>query len=390
MKNKTYWGLLFIVLLGSFLFVNESKVYAKGSEPEYTLKKNEFGDEITITITKKEKYDKYVIQMKSDSQTKLKTIKTLKESGTGTCSYTVKKLKPGTYSFRVKGYNIRGYYDYSKTKRMTLNQEAQGNNLLINSEVFPDDIFRKWVKENIDTDGDGQLSENEINIVTEIIIRDSDVIFSLKGIEVFKNLKILNFGTSGCLGKLDLSKNPKLEEVYCTSSGLKKLKIGKNSALRVLYCNGNANMESLDLKYAINLEELDCSECSRLEKLNIKNAKKLVKLDCNRCNLYSLDIKKSSSLEELDVRYNKYLKNLDLSNNILLSDLEISFSGVEKLDLRKNSALTKLNISSDQSYMVGQSNYSSNAKIYYDYDKKSSPYKYYNESGTGKLVRNNK
>lgn len=381
------------IILGILLFVfvlenNNTEVQA-GTSPEFTIKQNETGDAIIVTITKQAKYEKYVIQMKSDYETELKKIKTINETGTGTCSYTIKNLSPGTYRIRVKakdGY----YYDYSKLKRITLNEEAQGNNILINSELFSDDSFRKWICTNIDKDGDGQLSEDEINNTEEIFVSDTDIIFSFKGIEVFKNLKKFSAGDRGYIGKLDLSKNLKLEEIYCYDAFVTKLKVGKNKALRKLYCGKNEDLKSLDLKYAIALEELDCHGCKRLESLNICNAKALKSLDCYKCDLNSLNINKSISLESLELRHNKYLKSLDLSNNKALVELFVSFSGVKDLDLSKNTSLKLLYYSSDQSYMIKKSNYPSDTMVCCDSEEKtSSPYKYWLGSD-GKIHTNRK
>ncbi len=54
----------------------------------------------------------------------------------------------------------------------------------INEENFPDAIFREYVSTNLDTDGDGALSDAEIEAVTSIDV-SGDGISSLQGIEFF-------------------------------------------------------------------------------------------------------------------------------------------------------------------------------------------------------------
>lgn len=60
----------------------------------------------------------------------------------------------------------------------------------IDADNFPDENFRKYVLENIDGDGDGKLSESEIEGCEEINV-DRKEISDLKGIENFTELKIL-------------------------------------------------------------------------------------------------------------------------------------------------------------------------------------------------------
>ena len=62
--------------------------------------------------------------------------------------------------------------------------------IAINSENFPDEVFREYVKTNFDIDKDGFLSENEICSVVEISLNEKDI-SDLTGIEYFTHLKVL-------------------------------------------------------------------------------------------------------------------------------------------------------------------------------------------------------
>ncbi|MEG1301860.1 MAG: hypothetical protein RSC93_14290, partial [Erysipelotrichaceae bacterium] len=103
--------------------------------------------------------------------------------------------------------------------------------IAINETNFPDANFRKYIKDtpiviaggtkiNIDANGDGSLSQDEI-INTKVINLNVDV-NSLKGIEYFTAL----------------------ENLACDDSSLKSLDLSQNSALKTISCNNNQNLTS--------------------------------------------------------------------------------------------------------------------------------------------------
>ena len=117
-----------------------------------------------------------------------------------------------------------------------------GNKVPINSTVFPDDNFRKYISQNFDTNGDGVLSEGEIAKVKKISIYNYDYgLTSLDGIEVFYALESLDCEKNQ-LSELDVSKNVALEELDCSSNRLSKLDVSKNAALKYLHCDSNVKL----------------------------------------------------------------------------------------------------------------------------------------------------
>ena len=52
----------------------------------------------------------------------------------------------------------------------------------IDEDHFPDEVFRTYVAENFDTDGDKTISESEAEIVTEICVPNMGI-SSLVGVE---------------------------------------------------------------------------------------------------------------------------------------------------------------------------------------------------------------
>ncbi len=77
----------------------------------------------------------------------------------------------------------------------------------LNETNFPDEYFRKYVKQ-LDTDGDGSFSEDEIAAVTRINCRAMQI-SSLQGVECFTALTELWCDTNQ-LTSLDVSRNTAL------------------------------------------------------------------------------------------------------------------------------------------------------------------------------------
>ena len=106
----------------------------------------------------------------------------------------------------------------------------------INATNFPDDIFRQWVLDNCDTDGDGTLSTTEA--AKKLINVQGKGIANLKGIEHFTAATLLNISNNQ-LTTVDLSKNTKLTRLDCNNNQLTKLNVAKNTALTKISCYGN-------------------------------------------------------------------------------------------------------------------------------------------------------
>ena len=92
--------------------------------------------------------------------------------------------------------------------------------IAINSENFPDEVFREYIKTNFDIDKDGFLSENEICSVVEISLSEKDV-KDLTGIGYFSYLKNL-YCCNTKVKELDVSKNVSLEHLNCVNTEIKE------------------------------------------------------------------------------------------------------------------------------------------------------------------------
>lgn len=161
----------------------------------------------------------------------------------------------------------------------------------INSTNFPDQVFRKYVEDNIDkadTTGqkDDKLSQAERDAVTEISITNTNCT-DLTGIAYFANLTELNCYHNQ-LTTLDVSKNAKLSALRCYNNGMEKLNLGDITHLTLLNCNDN-NLTELDVSKNPYLEELECRE-NKLRRVVIGNKYRLTGLYLQGNQLTSLDL----------------------------------------------------------------------------------------------------
>lgn len=157
---------------------------------------------------------------------------------------------------------------------------AETGSIPINSTHFPDDHFIAYVELRCDKDGDGTLSQAELDGVTELYVAYANI-KDLTGIELFPNLDKLDCKNNN-LTRLDVSKNTKLTKLYCEFNQLTGLDLSKNTALTELNCQVN-QLTSLDLS---------------------KNTA-LTKLGCHDNQLTSLDLSKNTALDTLDCSGNK-------------------------------------------------------------------------------------
>ena len=184
---------------------------------------------------------------------------------------------------------------------------------------FPDDHFIAYVELRCDKDGDGTLSQAELDGVTELYVAYANI-KDLTGIELFPNLEKLDCKNNN-LTRLDVSKNTKLTKLYCEFNQLTGLDLSKNTELTELNCQVN-QLTSLDLSKNTALTKLDCA-LNPLTSLDVSNNTALTYLDCNYNQLTSLDLSKNTALTKLGCHDNQ-LTSLDLSKNTALDTLDCS------------------------------------------------------------------
>ena len=174
----------------------------------------------------------------------------------------------------------------------------------INSENFPDAVFRKYVKDNFDkAKTDGYLDPSSEGYVVEGMGVNGLGISNLKGIEFFPNLKNLDCSNNN-ITHLNLSQNTKLTKINCQNNQLVQLVVTGCSALNYLYCNDN-QLQELNVSGQTKLLELDCNN-NKLTTLNLENNTQLLGLKCYDNLLTSLKIKTCRKLAVLQVYNNKF------------------------------------------------------------------------------------
>lgn len=242
---------------------------------------------------------------------------------------------------------------------------------------FKDAEFQRFLKERCDTNHNGKLDAQELNI-TEMTIPDDYKIRNLEGIRFFENLEKLDCHGIG-LTTLNVSMNFKLRELDCSYNQLKDYLYILSSGLKILNCSHN-NLTYMDLGIlsGLNLEEVNCSN-NKIWRIVMRSEEELVKFDCSnnelmaldvsRCyqlkqlncsvnQLVELDVKNQTNLTLLDCHHNE-LTELDVSRNQNLASLTCDGNQLTTLDLRKNNSLSHLSCAEnrlacvDFSHMVG-------------------------------------
>ncbi len=219
----------------------------------------------------------------------------------------------------VSGVGQEVFYTYQSkgdTLPITFCLKVTEAGLPVTAEHFPDENFRKYILENIDTDENGQLSEAEIAQTVKIELYNNGV-EDLTGIEYFTELIHLAVSYDP-VKKVDLSKNTKLQLLGFDYNELTELDVSKNTALQVLVCSHN-HLTTLDVSKNLELWGLAC-DYNDLTEVDISMLKKLTTFSCSHNANFKLDVSKNPELTHLDVgRCN--LTVLDLSGNPKLTEL---------------------------------------------------------------------
>lgn len=225
---------------------------------------------------------------------------------------------------------------------VTVTAFADRRGVEVSEENFPDEVFRGYVTENIDTDGDGWLNNGERLSVFKLNLSDQWVdysegnkIKSLKGIEYFTNLVVLVCDNNE-ITDMDLDENINLEVLKCSGNKLTSLNLSCNLRLWGLHFNNN-EIADIDLSNNTELQFLQCSG-NKLTSLDVRYNEKIMDIYCNNNMLGSIDLSRNSELRQLYCSGNS-LRSLDLRRNRKLKYLSCTDNGITALDLRNNGKL---------------------------------------------------
>ena len=163
----------------------------------------------------------------------------------------------------------------------------------IDEKNFPDANFRSYVAEKLDSNGDGSLSDEEIENVTTMSVSDRSI-RDLTGIKYFTQLEYL-YCSENSLSTLDLSGLESLNEVDCENNMLTELNVNGCICLNELHCHNN-RLSSLDLSTNEYLSVLRC-EGNNITCIDTRASyllKRVANESCNTFYLGTLDIYGSS------------------------------------------------------------------------------------------------
>lgn len=204
---------------------------------------------------------------------------------------------------------------------------------------FKDLEFQRFLKEKCDTNHNGKLDAQELNI-TEMTIPDDYKIRNLEGIRFFEDLEKLDCHGIG-LTTLNVGKNFKLKELDCSQNQLKEYYPILSSGLKKLNCSNNKLTHmNLGILTGLNLEEVDCSN-NNITNIVMDSVGKLVKFDCSNNDLMTLDVSQCFKLEELNCSGNQ-LMELNVGNQTQLTQLNCSKNKLTELNVKQNGGLTSL------------------------------------------------
>ena len=200
-----------------------------------------------------------------------------------------------------------------KTAVLKVSQEIDGNRTI----QFKDPNFLKaLIAENVDDDGDGQITVNEAKAVSSLEVSGSDI-KEMPEIRYFTALTRLDCDYNQ-LTALDISNNTDLTRLLCYSNQLTTLDVSNNTALTWLLCDSN-QLTTLDISNNTALTRLDC-HLNQLTALDVSNNTDLTSLNYGNNQLIDLDISNNTALTELDC-YGNQMTSLDVSNNTALKSL---------------------------------------------------------------------
>ena len=216
---------------------------------------------------------------------------------------------------------------------------------------IPDINFeKKLVKLKLDTILDHSVLIANIENIDSLTISSTkkDTIKSIKGIEAFKKIRILD-----CVGndikELDFSGNLLLEKLDCSrNENLKKIVTFNNLNLKKLYIgsgtishNGVPNVLYIDFNISRNIKlEHFNAWMTYIPKIDFSLNPLLNSVTIEACKSEEINILKNNKLEFIRVESNHSLKSLEFKNKPNLEFVFCDSNAIEKVDILENENLT--------------------------------------------------
>ena len=292
----------------------------------------------------------------------VKAMYTTSTMETSTIPITSASAKDGVLTIMVDGSTLNESVYFEEAMASLRLEVANGANTVTSKYVglkryivgnitIPDEVFKGYLVENFDSNGDGEVSKSEAVAVQTIDVNGMNIT-SLAGIDYFVNLKSLNCSKTQ-VQHIDLSELPNLTSLDCSNTKICQLNLNELINLTILDCH-NTQIANLNVSDLSNLETLDCSNtqiqtlcCSGLScltTLNIGNCKLLTYLDCSNCALSSLDLSSNIALTHLNVCNNTEISILNIQYNTALEKLYAEGLSIGEITLVANTALAEVNV----------------------------------------------
>ncbi len=240
--------------------------------------------------------------------------------------------------------------------------------LEINAVNFPDEVFRTYVSNNFDTDGNGYLSDEEIAAVTKIDVSGSDTtdggVASLTGIEHFTALDTLYCKFNGALTSLDTSKNTLLRDINCYETGITAFDFSSNTALTDINVGHTAIIE-LDVTANTELTTLIFGT-NDVTAIDLSDNTKLTYLNCGENPLAELDVSSNPDLWYLNFN-NTGVSYIDVSNNTELLQIHCYNCALTCADLTNNTKLGTFSANNNK-YSIPSNAVSFDTSLLKDFD----------------------
>lgn len=226
--------------------------------------------------------------------------------------------------------------DYDERKALVEFYNAtDGPNWVNNTNWCTDAPLSTWY--GLTTDEEGR--------VTSIVMKNNGLSgnagSTLAPLRKLATLEVDNDMTQSGINRLtslDLSGNPALVSLVCSSNSLNRLTLTSNHALEVLNCSDNA-LTSLNLSGNTLLGDLDCSN-NGLRSLDISSNTALRRLDCSDNILTSLNVSRNAALQDINCADND-LTSLNVSGNTAITRLDCSSNSLRSLNVSRNQGLTE-------------------------------------------------
>ncbi len=212
---------------------------------------------------------------------------------------------------------------------------------------IPDTALLNYlISEGIDLNADGMIQLSEADQVVHLTILDQQKIFSIEGLNSFRNLESLLLSSTSIVS-YDLSGASKLKKLHLASNNfLTDLNLNGLTSLTSIYCIGNDAMNELDIVGNESLSFVYVSS-TLLKSMNLVDLPSLKVLNIgSNAWLKSLHLNGLDSLTNFSLRWNTSINKFELSDAKLLSSFEMQYvDGLDSLFLFDLPSLKTIDIS---------------------------------------------